>query len=829
MHFLPHIKNYPVVILSLLLTVNAFGQHQRQERKMPSIGVITGSISDSISDKPIEYANITLINSRDSAAVTGGISNSMGDFDIREIPLGRYSIRFEFMGYETLVMDDIRLSPRESVEKDLGVIHLSPTTLEGDQVNVEGESPLFVQMIDKKVFNVDKSLNAEGNSAIEVLEQIPSVDVDVDGVISLRGSSNVKILIDGKPSGLSNEDNSSLLEQIPSSTIENVEIITNPSAKYDPEGMSGIINVVIKTNRLKGFTGTVGAGYADADRNSINGQVNFRNKKINISSMLAYRQGTHEMDGTNHMTTYDSSHVIRNITDQESDGVRRHGSYTGRLSTEYSLTPKNKLSAGLMLSQRSRNFEEHIDYEQGLTETTILPVYERDSDGESKSQSISYSFGWEKDFAGDGQELIADFRQTRNHSDESGEHVQNGYSDPISYFEEQYTDGEDETLTRTFQIDYVHPYGEKHKLELGLKSTTTEKDNRFGSQSLDSLGGVYVEDEHLNSHFLYNESIHSAYGTYGQQFGLIGIQGGLRLEQALTESDIFDGNTFSNDYQSIFPSFHLSYTLAPQRDVQVSYSRRVNRPRIRSLIPISRYHDPLNIRTGNPELLPEYIDSYELNYSQFSKGVSFSTGLYYRKINDLIRRYKEIQYIDGDAIAFLTYKNLDQGHSYGAEAMINGRFMKKVRLMLSGNVTRTIIDKSGLEADINTDSYGYFLRGTATYSPFENTDIQVFTMYRSPRQIAQGSMSDMLFSNLSIKQRFMENKGSVSLQVSDLFNGRRFEFDLETDQFDQIRKRSFGSRYIRVNFSYKFGKFVDTKRSRGAGGNGMEMDEMGID
>jgi outer membrane receptor protein involved in Fe transport len=823
-----YIKKIQTISLITIISATAFAQ-QPGGRQMPSIGVLTGRVLDNITNNPVEYANITLIRSRDTSAVSGGISNSEGYFDLRDLPLGRFEVRVEFMGYESLVIDDVRLSPRESVEEHMGDIHLEPATLEGNSVEVTGERSLMTLTIDKRIFNVEKSLTSEGHSAIEVLEQIPSVDVDMDGVISLRGSSNVKILIDGKPSGLSDEDNSAFLEQIPSSTIDNVEIITNPSAKYDPDGMSGIINVVLKQNRLKGLTGTVGSGYADPERYNVNGQLNFRNKKWNISSMLAYRTDIRNVGGTNYMTTFDSLGNTLNILDQLSDGFRDFNSFTGRFNTSYSFNPKNEISAGIMLSQRDRNFQEQISYESGLAANNLIPLYQRLAKSDNNSESITYTLGWDKSFSKEGQDLTFNFRDTQNQTNETGDHTQDGYFNHPDSSEVQETTRDDERSTRTIELDYTHPLSEGRKIEMGLKSIQTHMDNYFSSVSQTNTDSIWFDDADLNTHFLFDEDIYAGYVTYSQKIGLLGFQGGLRFEQARTESDIFVDSTFVNEYQSVFPSAHLNYTLAPQKDVQVSYSRRINRPRVRSVVPITNYYDPLNIRTGNPELLPEYIDSYELNYSQFSKGISFNTGIYYRQINDLMRRYKELEVIDGQTVSITTFRNFDTGHSYGAEGMINAKAGEKLKLMLSGNVTHTIIDETGLEADINTSSFGYFLRGTATYSPLPSTDVQLFTMYRSPREIAQGSMSDMLFANLSVKHRFMDNKASLSLQVSDLFDSRRFEYNLITDAFEQTRERTFSNRYLKLNFSYKFGKFVDTQRQRGSGG-GEDMDmDMGID
>jgi hypothetical protein len=218
-----------------------------------------------------------------------------------------------------------------------------------------------------------------------------------------------------------------------------------------------------------------------------------------------------------------------------------------------------------------------------------------------------------------------------------------------------------------------------------------------------------------------------------------------------------------------------------------------------------------------------------VNFSRFSKGISLNTSVYYRQINDMITRYKELQEMDGHTVSITTYRNFNTGHSLGAEAMINARLQQKLKLMLSGNVTRTTIDESGLEADINTNSYGYFLRGTASYTLREHTDIQLFTMYRSPREIAQGSISGFLFANLSVKQKFWDNHGSLTLQLSDVFNSRRFRYELLTDRFEQTRERSFSNRYVKLNFAYHFGKFTDNQRERGSGGDAMGMDDIGID
>jgi len=831
MNLFPSTMNLKKVFFILIITVNGFSQSPGGRGQMPSIGALTGRVLDGITNSPVEYANITLIRSRDSSAVSGGISNAEGYFDLRDLPLGRYSVRFEFMGYEKLTIDDIRLSPRGSVEKHLGDVRLNPTTLVGSMVEVTGDRPLITQTIDKRIFNVEKSLTATGNSAIEVLEQIPSVDVDMDGTISLRGSSNVKILIDGKPSGLSDEDNSTLLEQIPASTIETVEIITNPSAKYDPDGMSGIINVVLKKNRLKGLTGSISGGFADVHRYNLSGQVNFRNKRLNVSSMLAYRSNRRDVGGSNLMSTFDSTGNTINVLDQVSDGFRVFASYTARFNTEYALNNHNNISAGLMINQRQRDFQEFIEYQIGIRPSNLLPNYQRLSVSENKSQSVTYSLAWEKEFDQEGQALKLDFRHTNNHADETGTHEQDGFADEPSFYERENTSRDDHRLTQTWQLDYTHPLGEDHTLEFGLKNIYTYMDNVFNSLSQDSLNAAWTAVEDLNTHFLYDENILSAYLIYNRKIGLLGVQGGLRAEQATTESDIFDGNKFENDYESVFPSLHLNYTLAPQKDLQVSYSRRVNRPRVRAVVPITNYYDPLNIRTGNPALLPEYIDSYELNYSQFSRGISLNGGIYYRQINDLIQRYKELALIDGNTVSLTTYRNFNTGHSYGAELLVNARLWEVLKLMVSGNVTRTIIDESGLGADINTDSYGYFLRSTATYSPFDNTDVQLFSMYRSPRQIAQGSISNMFFANLSIKQRFWENRGSLTLQLSDVFDSRRFEYELKTVQFEQVRERTFSNRYVKLNFTYKFGQFVDTRRDRRDSGNGredMELD-VGID
>jgi len=793
------------------------GALQAQSRPQQPRGSVPlqGHVTDALTGLPIQYANIAFLVLPDSSIIAGGVSDARGRFQV-DVPYGRVLLRIDYIGYERLWKGPLPVFPGSSTAKDLGTFPLTPKALEGEAVEVLAEKPLMTQTMDKRIFHVDQSLNAEGQSATEVLQQVPSVDVDMDGSISLRGSSNVVVLIDGKPSGLTGMDRTALLDQIPASTMESIEVITNPSAKYDPDGMSGILNIVLKHNRLAGLTGTLSANYNPIYTQGASAQINYRSKSWNLTSLVSSRSRERVYSGDNQRFSTDGmdSTVLR----QESEATRVFGGITGRVLVDYKVTPTQSISVGILPQRRTHSHTESV------TNTNRWPgnqleTYLRESEEEEPGTNLDLTLGYLGKFSGDDHELKVDFTRSLQKGEASGSFTEQDLADSvdIAHWREQVTSDENSGGNTSLSVDYTRPLGETARLELGTKGIWRHIQSDFHSQSQFSAGGPWLEDSLLALAFEFDETIQAIYGTYGRDLDRFSYQLGLRLEDATTNASLSDSTeSFRNTYTSLFPSLHIGYELTPFQDLSLSYSRRVNRPRHRALLPNINYSDPLNLRTGNPYLLPEYIDSYEVGYNHFQKGFGVSGALYWRNEQNLIQRYKEI---DSTGVAITTFKNLGTAGSGGFELTLNGNYKKILRVMVSGNLTRTKLAPSVSAADLNSDFLGYMLRSTVSYSPVPGTSVEWFAFYRSPRDLAQGQISYMLFSNLSLRQSFLDKRATFGVQVSDLFNSRNFEYHLNTTGFIQDTQRRFNNRYLGVNLSYRFGSLKDAQRDnrRGTG------------
>lgn len=832
-------KHLLLLLLTISLSVSYAQERKRPEgagkggRQMPAIGHLMGKVIDAKTKAPVEYATVVLINKRDSS-VTGGVTNGKGRFDISQIKLGPYQMKITFIGYDTYESPNIiRLSPRgDGVEQDLGTITLKPSAAMMEELEVTAERDVMEMSLDRKVINVAKNIAAEGGSASEVLANIPSVDVDIDGNVSLRGSQNVTILIDGKPSGLTGASRQAILEQIPASTIDRIEVITNPSAKYDPDGMSGIINIVTKQNALRGMNGSITMNVGTRNKYNATGTLNYRKGKWNLNSNYSYRYDSRFRWGTNLRETITDTES--EFLDQSNDGNWLRTSHTIKLGADYSINTKNELSFSLLYNNNEFERTEAITYRLLDHAGALTELSFRDNDRLSGRNSIDFNLGYTKKFNRPRQELSIQARHSISPGDNQSFFNEQEYNldytpanvDP--FIQNNITDAT--TKFTVIQADYVNPISKKVKYELGYKSIIRDMANDFFSQSLDNDLGEYIPDNDLNNNFEYNEQVHAVYGIYTRSLGKFTVQAGLRLEQALTESDLITDNSpaFENDYFSAFPSGFLSYKISQNDEFRASYSRRINRPRTRQLNPFLNVSDPLNTRQGNPNLLPEYIDSYEVSYSHSWKNFTLSTSVYWREIHDMIRRFKTV---DEHGVSFTTYENLLGGRSYGTELVFNGKVAKWWDINLSGNLYRSEVDGSNLEADLNNEATSWSAKVTSSWDFKKDFQLQISGRYRAPFAITQGEILEFYSMDVALKKKVLKGKGSVTVRVSDIFDTRQFSFNTAGDNFNQQSTRKRESRIGYISFMYRFGSMERTRRGRRGGGKdrgddggGMEID-----
>ncbi len=796
-----------LIILSFVLSSKTNIAQNPDENKVASFGMLSGKVVDSISGKPIEFATIALWNMKNKSITTGGITGIDGKFIISKIKFGVYKVKIDFIGYKQKTISPITIPKKDGgVKLNLGVIQLKPSSLNLQDVEITAKRPYMTVIADRKIFDVSKSTTSDGESATEVLENIPSVDVDIDGNISMRGSTNIKILIDGKPSGLTGGSRQAILDQIPAASIETIEIITNPSAKFDPDGMSGIINIVLKKNKLKGFNGYVSLNAGIGNKYSGSGQLNYRNEKWNLYSAFSYRYNERYFEGTNHRKSILSDTV--NILDQKIYGDRAHSSNLVKFGADYNLNEKNMVSLSMLISEKEHSRSKETEYRSYDENLLLTDYYIGIAEQQEEGGNMDINFSYRKDFKKPKELLTFDIRYSTSTEDEFEDFIQQPYllnltvSEELPAIQNNYVDNKN--YITTIRADYENPIGKDSKIEAGYNSIIRNVDQSFIAQIYDTTTSVFINVDSLNNSFDYEEQIHSAYATYANKFGLFSFQAGVRLEQTFTKFVLlFTEDDYDNDYFSIYPSAHLNLDLDENRIIQLSYSRRVHRPRYRALNPFISYSDPLNLRTGNPYLKPEYINSYELSFSKVWDKSSLSSAIYYREIQGMITRIKTMDY---NGVATTTYGNLNRGSSSGIEFIYSSNLLKWWSFTINSNVYYNTIDGSNIDADMNNNDFSYSAKLMSTWVPKKNFEIQLSGRYRGPKIISQGKIDEFYTFDLSVKKRIFNNKGSVIIRVKDIFDTRHFQYEASDYNFTQESWRKRESQTVQLSVTYSFGK-----------------------
>lgn len=804
-------------------------QQQMDPNSAPKIGVIYGSVVDSASQSPVPYASISVINQRSSTIMTGGITNEDGEFRVEEIPLGRHKIVVEYIGYAKQELGPFTFLPfgDNKTEYNLETISLVQTTLQMAGVDVEAERPLFVQTAEKRIFNVSKNSLSTGGNAIDALRQVPGVEVDPDDNVSLRGSSNVNLMIDGKPSSIAGGDIKSLLQSIPSANIADIEVMTNPGAKYDPEGMAGIINIVLKENKFAGLNGNINTGGDSQGGSNLSGQINYRTTSYNSFVNLGINDRKRISDGSS-MRWMDFP-SFRNEIDQISNSKSGGPNLFVKSGFEYFIDPNQSLAVSATISNGDRSSENDTytkDSGPGDKKYTRYATTGSDRNG------YDINLNYDKKYKDPKQKLTSYFRFSDGLNEGMNEYYNSDGGGADFVGTNKAKNGDEGTSSGyDFKLDYVHPFENKSKLEVGLASKSTDRGDTQIAEIFDEATNQYVSDQSFSNKFIYNETVHAAYLQYSGNLWLFGLNAGGRYEIVDMFSELKTTNeSFENPYSSFYPSLSMTFGAPQLLQIQTSYSKRVNRPRSRMINPFSSRQDERNLRAGNPFLKPEYTDSYEVNLSRFSRGLSLSLGGYYRYTTDKMTRFKEVR---DDGVSIATYKNLEEQKTRGIDYSINGSLGRKLRLMFSGSVYWDEINSDLFGSDYNKTAQGQRLRFTTMWNINPTTEFMFFMFYMPGRDIAIGKMDAMSFSSMSVKKKFMDNRLNLTLNLGDPFGLSGFRFqswgDLDEDgvrDWYQDSNRNWNSRSIRLTLEYRFGKMEDRSRfSRQRRGGGMEMEE----
>jgi outer membrane receptor protein involved in Fe transport len=813
-----------LLLLSILFSLNLTAQRGGQ-----SSGKITGKIIDDQSGEPLEFSTLSIFKSSDGTLVGGSITDMSGAYEI-DVPPGNYFLEVEFISYAPKKIEDITVSKAREVVT-VPDIRMFLDSEKLDEVVITEERSQVSLSLDKKVFNVGSDLTNKGGTAEDILDNVPSVSVDLDGGVQLRGSGGVRILVDGKPSMMVGDGNSNGLRNIPSNMIESVEVITNPSARYEAEGMAGIINIVLKKDRNKGFNGSVDVtgGFPLVAGTAFN--LNYRREKVNLFSSIGARYNTGPGGGFTNQETFflDGTSDIFNSTRD----IQRSG-FSGNinLGMDYFINQNNIITSSFAFRRSNENNNNSVIYEdfEGSRENLVGTSTRLDDERENEFDT-EYALTYDRKMAGKDHKLIADLRFQDNTEIEGSDFTESFFGANGS------STGADDLLQRSrnseterrlnFKLDYKRPLPNDGVFEAGMQSSYRLISNKYLVE--EEIGNEWVRLANLSNDFNYDEFINGVYAIYGKEYTRWSYQLGLRTEYSFVQTELLESDEEANarDYLNLFPSAFLSYKVNEENSLQVSYSRRVNRPRFWDLNPFFTFSDPRNQFSGNPNLDPEFTDSYELGYvNYFGKG-SLTSSIYYRHTTDVIERVLNVR---PDGVTIRIPQNLSTQDDIGFEFTGNYKFVKWWDLSGNLNIFRSITNGSNFQQDFNADTYTWFTRLNNKLKFSKDFEGQVRVNHQGARRTPQGYSRGITSIDLGFGKEFTKQNMSLSLNVRDLLNSRKRRYTSEFDVFDEagIRAGTFSSesefqwraRTIVLSLNYRINQ--EKKRRGREGGEGYE-------
>ena len=766
--------------------------------------VVSGTIVNE-GNESIPFANVAVYRQEDNSLVGGTASDIDGNFSM-EVRPGTYTFKFSFLSFETLTKSSVVVT---SKGLNLGKITLKSEAKEIDEVEIVADRSQMELKLDKRVFNIEQDLANAGSNAAEILDNIPSVQVDVEGNISLRGSENVRVLINGKPSTLTGTSTADVLRQFQGSMIERVEVITNPSARYDAEGEVGIINIVLKKERRKGLNGGIELVTGIPDNYRLAFNLNYRTEKVNLftSYGVSYRDSPGEGSRYQEFKRNDS---ILSIDDQVSKRQRQSFGQNMRLGTDIFLNKYNTITVSGLFNISDEVNSSTIEYRDLNSQRELTSQSTRVDTEDETGQNVEASFNYTKTFKLEDRKWSTDFQWSESDDLEKSD-IDEDFR-PSGNLVNQLTSNLEANRTILIQSDYVHPLKNDRIIEGGIRTTLRTIENEF-SVSENLNGGEYSIDERFNNDFRYDENIYAGYLQFGNEINKFSYQLGLRAEISDINSELRKTDeSFKQDYFNWFPSAFLTYKLDKIKQFQLSYSRRINRPRYRELLPFSTFSDNRNFRQGNKDLIPEYTDSYELGYLRYFDKGSFFTSVYYRYRTNVIDR---ITQVSSDTTTITIPVNLSVENNIGLELNGSYRFSKKVSLNANANIFREQREGSYEGMPLNNDAFAMNGRLNLKAQVIKGVDMQANFRYRAPQQTTQGRSKSIYSLDLSAGKDVLEGKGTLVASVRDVFNSRRRRSITDTETIYNETDFQWRARQFLLTFSYR----INQKKERGPGGN----------
>ncbi|WP_276503661.1 outer membrane beta-barrel family protein [Terrimonas pollutisoli] len=802
-----------------------------------------GKLIDKNTGKPISAASVQLFIANKDSIITGMLSKANGDFELLDIPANQdlkiviSAIGFE--PYEQAIEGNSVRRGRGNLERDLGNIAMEPNIQVLGGVTIVSNKPVMELAVDRKVYNVAKSFTATGGTAIDVMKNIPSLKVDIDGNVQLRNSSP-QIFIDGRPTILT-------LDQIPADNIEKVELVTNPSAKFDAASSGGIINIVLKKNKRIGLNGIISASVGTPKILNSNLNLNLRQGKFNFFAIGGYNQSGGKARGETKRQNKTGG-AIQDYFNQVTTNNRLRRFQSLRFGTDYFIDNRNTLSLTQDFGKgRFRNREEQE--QQYLDQNETMQYYgNRFANGRSTFRRRSTRLSYKHSFPQASRELTADITYNYGKNTENS-NIDNIFLNPDGSTYKPSSKVRNEGSGRneqfTFQADYIHPFNEETKLETGIRSFQNESRSFYNAFAVDNALETKLP---LSNNYKYRETVNALYATYSGKKKTFSYQFGFRAEVSKFTGTLIDSAfkfgyeypaAIKNIWDAIFPSMFLAKQIGENDQLQFNYSRRIRRPNFWQINPFIDINDPVNLRQGNPQLRPEFINSFEFNYSKDYKNGNFLASVYFRNNPDDITQYSDTitaaQYeqlqnagIDPNAI-LNTFINAGITNRYGAEFVVQHKQGKNFTITPSFDFQYRTVKAEVKELDLSNDGFSWEAQLTTDYkietntkSIFNNLGFQLMGEYESAEVIPQGRRKPEYGVDFAMRKDFLKNnKATITFGINDIFNTQRWGTIYDTEIFYQDSYRRWNVRNFRVTFSYKFGKAdfsLSRRNERGGGG-----------
>ncbi len=768
---------------------------------------IKGAVLDS-KGSPIAFVSIYLAKASDSSHVMGAITNEMGNFLIENLGYGDYTLKAHSIGFanQERTLSLSALNPKA----ELGNIILIESGNDLKQIDIDAERKLLENSIDKKTFQVDKSIISQSGTAADALQQLPNVTTDENGNLQVRGSEGVLILINGKPTGINGANLQTILNQIPANSIDKIELITNPSSKYDAEGSNGIINILLKRNKKGGINGNVNLQAGTGDKYNASSGLSYNKGKLSVTTTYGLRFNTMQWNGYLDRTLRPSDTLFYFNT--KNRGWNKSLSHALSLSTDYYLTKFQTLSLSVSGTKGEDEKPEWIDYTEMDSSKKSSAMFARFNDIESQNSFYNLNAQYRKTFAKPQKEFTLSANHTKSADsillDGSNRYTVVNYLQKDSLSDERQNRSKSITLNSMIQTDIILPIKKDKKIEAGLKVAYRTYDNEMRISRVKAATDQWYLDSALSNRFKYAEMINAGYFNFMGMYKNYAYQAGTRIEQTIADGELkYTNKEVGYQRLDFFPSFYVLKKIKKIHEWKVNYTRRIERPSAGQLNPFSDLSDPRNVRRGNPDLKPQFINSVELDYTYTTKKVMTNPGLYYKQTNNLIWRYITID----EGVNYVSFENIGTSYNIGLDWVTTINLAKWVNTLTSINVYR-----NHMKGQLGTFTYDRSnimgnAKQTVNFKLKRHLDLQFSYTYRSPFLAPQGKGITMQWLDMGATMLVLKSKGTLTLTLSDIFNTRQFGMELYLPQVEQQFLRKMESRILYLGFNYRFGKQIAPK------------------